>query len=148
MRKTIYVGPGTKEFIERQQFGDDDSFSSSLGLALARYVSILERHLPKFSESEWAVIFGALNGAWTSDPLSDLPIRFLADSVSDFIASGGAGDDVDGEALVGKLRKLDYAAKVAVVDAAERFWRVSGNSSDFAQTLRVIGVKVEQAGYA
>ena len=94
------------------------------------------------------MIFGALNGAWTSDPLSDLPIRFLADSVSDFIASGGAGDDVDGEALVGKLRKLDYAAKVAVVDAAERFWRVSGNSSDFAQTLRVIGVKVEQAGYA
>lgn len=47
---------------------------------------------------------------------------------------------VDGPALIGKLRQLSYVQALAVVDAAERYWAISGEGSTNEDAMRRIGL--------
>lgn len=88
---------------------------------LERYDEICRRVLPQLSDAEWNAIHDVCNG-WFIDTASS--IRYLPMEVEDALADGLAErHGIDGEALVRRLEQMSYPELVAVVDAAERYWR-------------------------
>lgn len=114
-----------------QQRARDDSspaLSAAAKTALERYIAIMEdeRRRLDLSEAEWHLIADATNGTiW--EPYS---IPLLWAEIDDAIKLDGLDKKwaVDGPALVAKLRGLDLAGKVAIIDAVERFWRAAPNA--------------------
>lgn len=86
---------------------------------LDRYYNTLVRSLPKFSVEEASLLLDALNGC-ISEPHS---VQLLWANIADAVQEGYDKKwEVDGPALVERLRKLSYAECMAVTDAVERFW--------------------------
>jgi len=105
------------------------SRSSLISAMVERYHEICRRHIPSLTLNEWMLIFDALNGVWLTDNPALTTIA-LAQEVED---AAGLNDahltwDVNAaaaEALVHRLKNLDFSGKIAVIDAAERFWSLN-----------------------
>lgn len=107
---------------------------------LERYYALLDRELRglALTEGEAALLCDVSNGTlW--EP-SSMPLLWA--EVEDALADGLAERwSVDGPALVAKLRALPLAARVAVCDATERFWRLpSVDDRPLADALRAVGL--------
>lgn len=118
-----------------------DNVSGAVNKALERYEAILERgrsHLLEIlSENEMALIMDVLNGVMFSDTIS---IHMVYAEVEDGISMDGLDQkwNIDGKALSEKIKNLEYAEKVALVDAAERWWNfvTSGEQPGYLETLK------------
>lgn len=87
---------------------------------LTRYYQLLRMTLPTFAEGEASLLCDVLNGT----RLDEHTMTLLWAEISDALADGLAEKwEVDGPALVARLRALTPAEAYAVVDACERFWR-------------------------
>jgi len=114
--------------------------SQALAQSLERYFFILDsarrRLAEMLSDQETALILDALNGTGFFEPFSiHLVDAEIADALADNLASKW---QVDADALTEKLRQLSYTEKVALVDAAERWWNraASGEQPEYAEALR------------
>lgn len=88
---------------------------------LARYYAVLAAELAStvWLPGEVAALRDALNGSL----LDTTSYRLLWAEIDDALADGLAAKwDVDGPALVAKLRVLTPAQAMAVIDGAERYW--------------------------
>lgn len=88
-----------------------------------RYSEIVRRQKTDLSSGEWNLIRDTMNAScyWDRpDAVMILPI-----AVRDSIAIDKTGEkwDVDGQALVDKLSRMDYAALVSIVESVEAWWR-------------------------
>ncbi len=121
--KTIsyYVSPSTESAIRSRMTGADASASGALERILDRYGEIMRREQPQLTEAEWNLMRDVLNGCWLSPARSCAWIDIEAE---DGIRLNGldAKWEVDGPALVAKLRALTFAQRVAIVDAVEIWW--------------------------
>jgi len=129
-RYSIYASPALAAALDSRlpqgsaEDGGGFRTRSSLLSAIAdRYSEIVRREVPRLTLAEWLLIFDALNGCWLLDNAA-LAANGVALEVADAARLNGAGEKwgVDGEALAARIHGLSFAAKVAVVDAAERFW--------------------------
>lgn len=109
---------------------------------LERYYYALREELANvdLDAGEAALICDVCNGTlW--EPHT---IGFLRGQIVEAIENGPYAEkwDVDGYALVAKLRTYPYARLLAIVDAAERFWqRVGrGENGETADDLRAVGL--------
>lgn len=108
---------------------------------LDRYFAILtsaRRNLRKLlSDKEIALILDSLNGIAHWDTYS---IQLTWAGVSDSIEMDGLDRkwEIDGPALVAKLKALDYAHAVTLVDACEVWWnRVGrGEQPEYGEALK------------
>lgn len=112
--------------------------STILARSLGRYFEILRRELRtlNLSRGEIGMILDVLNGTLFAEPFS---IQLLDAEIEDALVDGYAEKwEIDGPALATKLRNASFAQKVAVVDAAERWWnRVGqGDQPDVAEALK------------
>lgn len=115
---------------DRSPHGDPESSvrgrSATITAMCDRYAEIVRRSLPSLSLGEWLLVFDSLNGVWTQDHPA-----MTAASVSHEVADNchlnkahvrfGLGAN-DWPLLVSKLEGLAFAEKIAIIDAAERFW--------------------------
>ena len=87
---------------------------------LERYYSLLDSELPELSPNEWNLLRDALNGTLTET--SSMKMLWL--DAADAIALDSLAEkwDVDGKALVERLRSFSLAQYYAVADAVERWW--------------------------
>jgi hypothetical protein len=102
--------------------GHKEGLSHTVQECLGRYFYALQQTLKSIdlSEQEWMLVRDACNGTlWERHT-----IPFLWGGVEDAIKLDGLDRkwEVDGAALVGKLRALTYWQSLAVVDAVERWW--------------------------
>lgn len=103
----------------------DDSItvSARVNAIGERYAEIMRRAQieKRFSEPEWNLLRDSLNGCY-HQPASQ--IRHLWHGIEDSIELDGLAEkwEVDGEALLAKLRDLAFVDEVAVVEAVERWW--------------------------
>ena len=127
-RFSITMPPRTLEHIAARQarLGEEQSYdrSSVIAKSLDRYFYALDsarRGLrERFSEGEQGLILDALNGTLFSEPFS---VGIIEHEIADAIADGYAEKwQCDGPALIEKLTALSYCEKLAIVDAAERWW--------------------------
>ena len=98
--------------------------SSVIAKSLERYLYALNsarRGLrERFNAAEQGLILDVANGALFASPCA---INFIEHEVAAGIADGLAEKwHVDGPALMKKLKALSYVEKLAIVDAAERWW--------------------------
>jgi hypothetical protein len=128
--------PGVRAVLEAR----DESLSTALTRTVLRYVAILaheRRELrPHFSASECALILDACNGTAFMDAMS---VRLLPDGVEDAIQYEqlDAKWDVNGDALMAKLRSTTFAQRMALVDAIQRWWDAvqPGEPSEYGTLL-------------
>ena len=127
-RLSITIPTHTLAHVEARQAraGEEQSYdrSSVIARSLDRYfyaIAAARRGLrSRFSEEEQGLILDVANGALFASPCA---IGFLEHEVAAAITDGLAEKwQVDGPALVGKLAALTYCEKLAIVDAAERWW--------------------------
>jgi hypothetical protein len=85
---------------------------------LTRYFEMVAWHLPTLVLGEWCAVFDALTDLCQLDTWSP---RYTSVEVQD---CAGLGDkwQINQPELVTTLHTMEYAALVAVVDAAQRFW--------------------------
>lgn len=79
----------------------------------------------RLSTGEVSAILDNLNGCWLAEPVS---IRLIYANVADGLDDGLAEKwNIDGPALVRKLKNLSFAELCALADAAERWWNRVAN---------------------
>ncbi len=104
---------------------------------LERYYAVLRDELTRvrLTEGEASLIVDAMNGSITDHYSYNL----LWANISDAISLDGldAKWQVDGAALVEKLRSLTPGAAMAVSDACERFWQ---DPNPTGEALRRVGL--------
>jgi hypothetical protein len=130
-RYSIYSSPALEAALSARldpTAGDDGggfrSRSSLISAIADRYAEICRRELPTLALNEWLMVFDALNGCWMLDPAS-LAANGIALEVSDAATLNGTDRKwhvADGQALARRIDGLSFAGKVAILDAAERFW--------------------------
>jgi hypothetical protein len=94
---------------------------------------------PRFSVPEWRLVCDALNGSMFRDRPDSL--GFLWAQVADAITLNGADRkwEVDGPALVKRLRALTPGELIATVDVVERFWIEVGRGNQGAKVPGEVG---------
>lgn len=108
---------------------------------IERYYAILDQELATvdLTEAEALTIIDATTG-WYVEPHT---ARLLWAEVEDAIRLGqlSADRDIDGDALITKLRALTPAQAMAIIDAVERWWRLRA-----VEDAAPPGVLAESAG--
>ncbi len=118
---SISLFPGVVEAVDVR----GEERSTTINKMLERYLAVLEQSRRKLmsllTEAETGLILDALNGALFADTLS---LGYVHHEIADAIALDRLNEkwQVDGPALVEKLKTLSYAENVALVDAVERWW--------------------------
>lgn len=118
----------------------DDERSGIIARIIGRYVQALSETRRTLRQAlgaaEIGLIMDVLNGTASVEAWSP---SYLPQEISDSLADGMAEKwTVDGQALVTKLAAMTYVEKLALVDAAERFWHQvgAGENPDHADALR------------
>ncbi|MBU1248825.1 MAG: type II toxin-antitoxin system ParD family antitoxin [Proteobacteria bacterium] len=122
-RTSIYIGPALRTYLDERT--NDGAYGSTSGIinAAADRLSLLYKHaMPNLSEAEWNLIFDCCNGS-VLEPAENA-VWGLVLNVEDSIVLDGTDEkwEVDGPALITKLKALDRTGILAIVDKAERFW--------------------------
>lgn len=115
-----------------------DSLSGSINRIADRYYEVMRRSRIDLTPAETAAVRDALNG-WLAEPAATIaggPALEVEDALPDGLAEKW---NIDGPALVGKLRALTFAQEVALVDATEQYWRAQGHEADGWLTLTQAG---------
>jgi hypothetical protein len=132
--------------------GDEFSVGLSFGAVgardLERYYRLIDRTLQGvvFSVAEASVIVDACNGTyWDTFSLFDGLALGLEDAISGDQLDQKWG--IDGERLLAKLRALEPAQHLAIVDAIERFWHAYFDTSlSREEKLRAAGLVRRKRG--
>jgi hypothetical protein len=121
--------------------GPDAPTSGLIRRDLERYYAVLADSLREvnLTQAEASLVVDAMNGT-LMEPHS---YRLLWASVSEAIHDEGLDEkwDVDGPALVEKLRALSPGATLALVDACERYWQRVSRGETAAETSLVSGLQ-------
>jgi len=120
---SISVRPGVLAEIERR---DEGNLSGTFGKSLDRYFALISRSLAQWreqlSDAECALILEATNGTAFADTFS---LAHLWAEIDDAISMDrlDAKWEIDGPALVEKIRSSGVLGQTALIDASERWWR-------------------------
>jgi hypothetical protein len=105
--------------------GEGESLSGRLNQIVARYDDLIRLAMPEFSEKQWCAIFDANNGTILSiDNDPHWPGNYFAGVWANVADSRGFDEKwgVDVQKLSARLRDLEPAQKIAVVEAIQTFW--------------------------
>lgn len=118
-RMSIYAGPPILAALA----GHEDRRSARLNTIAVRYLDIVRRDCPPFTEAEWSAICDALNGYWMGAG-GDSGIRLAWAEILDADRLDGLGRKwgADAEALALRLRDATTGQQTAVAEVVERFW--------------------------
>lgn len=111
-----------------------------INVAVDRYLRALAAAMPAFGETEWLVIFDALNGSiyWdTADAVDS-----LGSDIADAMIDGGLAEKWGAKPELGqRIAAMSYIEKAAIIDTAERFWsRYGGQAVEVGDALKALGV--------
>lgn len=124
LKTSIAVTPETAAIIDPRSAGMDRS--TVIRILLGWYAEIVRRERPALAEAEWNAIRDALNGTWLLAEQADVGLLAggLPVEIADACRLEGLAEKwaVDGAALVAQLDALGFAARLAVIDDAVRFW--------------------------
>lgn len=141
LRYSIYVSPSLQRLVE-DRTADSHPPTTVVNVAADRYLSTLKRHQPQLTAAEWMLIFDAQNGVIQDDSAETLTLLWAG--IEDAIQMEGLAEKwaVDGQALINKIKALDYAGMVVLADAAERFWRrFTHRAVDIEEALEALCIK-------
>lgn len=106
---------------------------------LGRYYDLMALTLAsvELSQGEASLIVDALNGTLIDLTAAQMLAAEIADGLDDGLAEKWG---VNGPALVAKVGSWSLAQRLAVCDAAERFWRGAHHVEVVGERLAVVGL--------
>jgi len=114
-RTTIYLGPQTRAWLERQEAGDR-SMSGEIEWAVAAFLAAVEESLPTFRLTEWVVVTASLEALTALAPAQ---ARFVGDELVRAHKRGeGKGTGVDLSGLGYRLGAAPFPVQLAVMHVA------------------------------
>ena len=120
-----------------ERTGDDwgEGLPSVVKSAAERYLQVCRYDLPELAPREWRLVMDALNGTimdWFGSSFGSSGRTLAAIQVEDAIRLNGLDRkwDVDGTALVTKLRSLTYGQALALSDFVERWWKRASSKNE------------------
>lgn len=120
-KQGVSFGPALKAALG--PIDDSTTVSARVNQIGDRYAEIMRRVQieKRFTDAEWNLLRDSLNGVY-KQPASQ--IARLWHGIEDSIELDGLADkwEVDGDALLAKLRDLQFVDEVAVVECVERWW--------------------------
>jgi hypothetical protein len=122
-KKSIYIGDKMAETLGPCGDGEFLSLSGRINQVTERYAETLRRAgLPEFSEAETNLLRDSLNGVLHDSADS---VRGVWMGIEDSINLDGLDKkwEIDGPALVEKLKTLRYDQDLALIEAIEQWWR-------------------------
>ena len=140
----IQFRPGPRaEHLAARGASDNASASQLVDRDLDRYYQLLALALAqvRLSEGEAGLLIDALNGTFIDLQAAQALHYEIADALGDGLAEKWG---VDGPALVATIRGWSLLVRVAVCDAADRFWSGAYHVEDTRARLIAVGlVRVE-----
>lgn len=132
-------GPLAAALAARADVDDNAHISQVAQRDLGRYYDLVALALAsvELGQSEASLIVDALNGTLIDVQTAQLLAYEIADSLEDGLAKKWG---VDGAALVAKVGAWSLAQRLAVCDAAERFWRGSYHVEAIGDKLAAVGL--------
>lgn len=134
-------GPLLERLQERSRAAGAPELSDVAHRDAERYYALLAETLKTvtLTEAEAMLLCDALNGVLAAEPPA--VARLLWAQVEDAVRLDGLAEKwgVNGIALVGELKSYSFAQCLAVIDAAERWWKLP-DQSDRAATLKAVGL--------
>lgn len=88
-----------------------------------RYQEVIRQSMPQLSLGSWCLLFDSLNGVWMQEGAA-MYVGALTQGVQDSIRLEALDRkwEVDGEDLLSLLHDLPFCSRLAIIDAAERWW--------------------------
>lgn len=135
-KQSVSLAPEIQAQLQARVDATRGAFSSVIGESLGRYFEALRRARARladqFSPGELALIADSSDGTlWSA-----VSVPLLYANVEDSLVDGLAAKwEVDGPALVTKLRGLSYIECAAIIDAVERWWAHEEPRAEFAAIL-------------
>jgi len=128
-RLRINAGPPVQAAMRA---GGNEYPSGRLNAIAERYLAIVEEQRPALARQEWLAIFDVLNGAALDDIRAESDSRGvpswagIAIEIADADRLHGLGGKwgIDAQALARRIAAMPETARIAVVETAERFWRL------------------------
>lgn len=139
MKASVYLGEPLRAALAAT--GDDNpdtgNRSGRMNNLAERYNEIVAAHMPQFTKGEWCAIFDANNGGMGLGEIRDILLGWANVADSPEMDEKWGVNHLD---LARRLRDLSMAARIAVGEATERFWRHCELPTD--EALAKAGVKV------
>ncbi len=132
----LYIGPELRDLLAAHTAAGR-SISGTVNTVADRYQETVRRSMPRLSLGEWCLIFDSLNGYFASP--ASTAVGGIALNVSDAVELDRLDEkwDVDGRALVDKLRAMSWPQLLSILDASERWWiENDGKSTDIDESVR------------
>lgn len=138
-RITIHAGRPLIEAIAAT--GDDDPETGNragrVNNIAERYMDIVHFAMPEFTRAEWCAIMDANNGVQITGDLMSLLTAWVNVADSPELVEKW---EVDHTRLAQRMQALPRAARIAIGEAIERFWRHHELPTD--EALEKAGVKI------
>lgn len=136
---SVSIQPNIMAEVEKRV--EYDNVSGALNKTLDRYFALLARSLAEWrsqlSDAECALILDATNGTMFADTFSLSHLwAEIADAVS--LDSLDRKWEVDGAALVDKIKSSGVLGQAALIDASERWWRRVANGEQPAYSEMLV----------
>jgi hypothetical protein len=138
-RATIYLSDAAEAALGPEA----ENLSGRINSMLIRYEGIRADACPTLTEAEWSAIVDVLNGTWLMAEHTDAdPARHLWAEMADSPEMAEKWG-IDIEELVITLRNQPYAARIAIVEVATRFWKSPNlNAASTSDLLREAGARI------
>lgn len=137
---SIYAGPPIAAALAATKDNEaDGNRSGRLNTVAERYLGIVQDELRRIelTAAEWCCIMDVLNGTWL---LGDHMVASIGAEIADAPEMDEKWE-VNTATLARKVSGLTWAAKAAIIEAAERFWARSGMETGAALTASGITPK-------
>lgn len=125
-RASIYLSEPLNELLLAHLARGEDSLrsvSALIGEAVDRYLEVVRKSVPDWSDAEWCLACDALNGTWIKQQAwmaAEMVVLELQDAVN--VNGLDTKWAVDWPTFEAKLANLDLGAALAVFEVVERFW--------------------------
>lgn len=137
-RQTIYV-PKDEEAPLRRLLAlkGEENMSSAVNSISARYLEIICHSVPKaFTEQDLCFLFDIFKSPWTPELNG---VKGMEEEIGHAIKFDQMDQKwrVDGQHILTKMRRLNYAEKMAIVEMSEAFWKTEADQP-YDQVIRYL----------
>lgn len=136
-RVTIYLA---QPIVDAFDIDNDagETLSGRIAIVAERYRDMIAAHCPELSRNEWFALCDVANGMFFGIGAATSAPRMLWAEFDDACRTDSVDEkwEIDGPALVEKLREMTTAEIFAVAEVTRRFWvRGAGRTGDEALNL-------------
>ena len=137
-RQTIYVPKDPEAPLRRLlDWKDGENISTVVNSVSGRYLEVIYHSVPKgIADQEWCFLFDVFKSPWNLEVHGVDGMEEEVDRASNYDRLHEKWG-VDGKEMIKKLRRWQYAQRLAIIELVEAFWRME-TDQPYDQVIRAL----------